>query len=65
MRSSRRKSELAEAEQEIVKMKADADVQNAQDDVALLTARFDVRRGELDASGNEFDSARSKRRRTC
>jgi multidrug efflux pump subunit AcrA (membrane-fusion protein) len=48
------KSELAEAEQEIVKMKADADVQKAQDDVALLTARFDVRRGELDASGNEL-----------
>ena len=39
------KSEVAEAEQEIVKMKADADVQKAQDDVALLTARFDVRRG--------------------
>ena len=48
------KSELAEAEQEIVKMKADAAVQKAQDDVALLTARFDVRRGELDTSGNEF-----------
>ena len=46
------KSELAEAEQEIVKMKADADVQKAQDDVALLTAKFDVRRGQLDASGN-------------
>jgi multidrug resistance efflux pump len=48
------KSELAEAEQEIVKMKADAAVQKAQDQVALLTARFDVRRAELDASGNEF-----------
>ena len=48
------KSELAEAEQEIVKMKADAAVQKAQDDVALLTARFDVRRGELDVLGNEF-----------
>ena len=48
------KSELAEAEQEIVKMKADAAVQGAQDDVALLTARFDVRRGELDTSANEF-----------
>jgi HlyD family secretion protein len=48
------KSELAEAEQEIVKMKADAAVQKAQDDVALLTARFDVRRAELDALGNEF-----------
>ena len=51
------KSELAEAEQEIVKMKADAAVQGAQDDVALMTARFDVRRTELDASGNEFVGA--------
>jgi HlyD family secretion protein len=51
------KSELAEAEQEIVKMKADAAVQGAQDEVALLTARFDVRRAELDASGNEFIGA--------
>jgi HlyD family secretion protein len=47
------RSELAEAEQEIVKMKADAEVQKAQDDVALLTAKFDVRRAELDASANE------------
>ena len=38
-------------------MKADAAVQGAQDDVALLTARFDVRRTELDASGNEFIGA--------
>ncbi len=51
------KSELAEAEQGIVKMNADAAVQAAQDDVALLTARFDVRRAELDASGNEFIGA--------
>lgn len=51
------RSELAEAEQEIVKMKADAAVQGAQDEVALLTARFDVRRAELDASGNEFIGA--------
>ena len=51
------KSELAEAEQEIVKMKADAAVQTAQDAVALLTARFDVRRGELDTSGNELIAA--------
>jgi multidrug efflux pump subunit AcrA (membrane-fusion protein) len=51
------KSELAEAEQEIVKMQADAAVQGAQDEVALLTARFDVRRAELDASGNEFIGA--------
>lgn len=51
------RSELAEADQEIVKMKADAAVQGAQDEVALLTARFDVRRAELDASGNEFIGA--------
>ncbi len=51
------RSELAEAEQEIVKMKADAAVQGAQDEVALLTARFDVRKAELDASGNEFIGA--------
>ena len=38
-------------------MKADAAVQGAQDEVALLTARFDVRRAELDASGNEFIGA--------
>ena len=38
-------------------MKADAAVQKAQDDVALLTARFDVRRAELDATGNEFIAA--------
>jgi HlyD family secretion protein len=51
------KSELAEAEQEIVKMKADAAVQASQDEVALLTARFDVRRGELDTTANEFIGA--------
>jgi HlyD family secretion protein len=51
------RSELAEAEQEIVKMKADAAVQGAQDEVAMLTARFDVRRAELDASGHEFIGA--------
>ena len=51
------RSELAEADQEIVKMKADAEVQKAQDDVALLTAKFDVRRAELDASANELISA--------
>ena len=51
------KSEVAEAEQEIVKMKADAAAQAAQDQVTLLTARFDVRRAELDASGNEFVGA--------
>lgn len=48
------KSEVAEAEQEIGKMKADAAAQMAQDEVALLTARFAVRRAELDASANEL-----------
>jgi multidrug resistance efflux pump len=43
------KSELAQAEQEIAKKRADSDVQTAQDKVDLLTARFDVRRAELDA----------------
>lgn len=50
-------SELAEAEQSIVKMRADAAVQTAQDEVAMLTARFDVRRGELDTTANEFIGA--------
>ena len=48
------RSELAQAEQEIAKMRADAVVQGAQDDVTLLTARFDVRRGELDVQGSEL-----------
>ena len=47
------RSELAEAEQEIVKMRADNAVQAAQDEVELLTARFDVRRAELDAQAGE------------
>jgi HlyD family secretion protein len=51
------KSEMAEAEQGIAKMKADAAVQRAQDEEALLNARFDVRRAELDATRNEFISA--------
>jgi multidrug efflux pump subunit AcrA (membrane-fusion protein) len=51
------KSDLAEAEQNIVKIRADAAVQTAQDEVALLTARFDVRRGELDTMANEFVGA--------
>jgi multidrug resistance efflux pump len=50
------RTELAEAEQEIVKMKADREVQLAQDAVELLTARFDVRRAELDTLANEFVS---------
>src|ERR687896_56697 len=56
------KSELAQAEQEIVKMQADAVVQRAQDDVALLTARFDVRRAELDVQGSVQSSAIDKKK---
>lgn len=51
------RSEMAEAEQGIVKMQADAAVQRAEDEEALLTARFDVRRAELDARRNEFIGA--------
>jgi HlyD family secretion protein len=51
------KTEVAEAEQEIAKMKADAAAQGAQDGVSLLTARFDVRRAQLDVTGNEFVGA--------
>ncbi len=43
------KSELAEAEQNLLKMNADREVQRAQEQVDLLTARFDVRKAELDA----------------
>ncbi len=51
------KSDLAEAEQQIVKMKADTAVQASQDKLNMLTARYDVRRGELDTAGNEFVGA--------
>ena len=51
------KSELEEAEQQIVKMRADTAVQASQDKLNMLTARYDVRRGELDAAGNEFIGA--------
>ena len=51
------RSDLAEADQQIVKMKADTAVTASQDKLNLMTARFDVRRGELDAAGNEFIGA--------
>jgi HlyD family secretion protein len=51
------KSELAQAEQEITKLRADIVVQRAQEQVTLLTARFDVRRAELDAQANELVGA--------
>jgi len=51
------RSELLQAEEEITKAKADAAVVAAQDKVALLKARFDVRRAELDVQKNELVSA--------
>lgn len=43
-------SELDEAEQNILKRRADIGAQEASDQVALLTAQFNVRRAELDAA---------------
>lgn len=48
------RSQMAEAEQEIVKAKADTAVKEAEDKVALLKARFDVRRAELEVGRNEL-----------
>ncbi|HEY6357951.1 MAG TPA: HlyD family efflux transporter periplasmic adaptor subunit [Vicinamibacterales bacterium] len=42
-------SQLAEAEQNIIKFEADRDAQAAQDTFDLLQAGFDLRRAELDA----------------
>ncbi len=47
-------SELAEAEQEITKLRADAKVQTLNDRLAVLHAQHEVRRAEIDVSGNEF-----------
>ena len=51
------KTDLDEAEQQIVKMKADNAVQASQDALDVLTAKYNVRRGELDTAGNEFIGA--------
>lgn len=51
------RSEVEEAEQQITKSNADTEVTVAQDKVALLKARFGVRRAELDVSRNELLSA--------
>ena len=51
------RSELLQADQEIIKAKADAAVVASQDKVALLKARFDVRRAQLDVQKNELVSA--------
>jgi HlyD family secretion protein len=56
-------SELAEADQEIIKMRADVDLRAAQDQVDLLTARFDVRRAELDARADETIIAAIERKK--
>src|SRR5215469_5146296 len=49
-------SELLQAEQDMIKAKSDAAVQTAQDQVALLKARFDVRRAQLEVQKNELVS---------
>jgi HlyD family secretion protein len=51
------RSELLQAEQEITKANADAAVLAAQDKVATLKARYDVRQAELDVQKNEIVSS--------
>jgi HlyD family secretion protein len=48
------RSQLEEAEQQIIKMKADQAVKAAQDKVALLKAQYNVRRAEFKVQGNEL-----------
>ena len=50
------RSELQEAEQDIIKAKADAAAQAAKDKVDLLKARYAVRRAELDVQKKELVS---------
>jgi HlyD family secretion protein len=57
------RSILKEAELEIEKMRAEAAAQTAQDQVDLLTARFDLRKAQLDVQGNELLSAIEARKR--
>jgi HlyD family secretion protein len=49
--------DLQLAEQEIIKAEAEAAAQAADDEVSLLRAQFEVRRGELDAATNELVGA--------
>jgi multidrug efflux pump subunit AcrA (membrane-fusion protein) len=51
------KTDLAEAEQQIVKMLADQAVTASQEKLDMLTAKYNVRRSELDTAGNEFIGA--------
>jgi HlyD family secretion protein len=48
------RSDLEQADQEIVKAKADAAVQTAEDQTALLKANYAVRKAELEVSKNEI-----------
>lgn len=48
------RSELEQAQQEIVKAKADAAVLAAEDKVTLLTDKYNVRRAQLDVQKNEL-----------
>jgi HlyD family secretion protein len=50
------RSELMQADEEIIKARADAEVLAAEDKVALLKARYNVRRAELDVEKNELVS---------
>lgn len=50
------RSDLRQAEQEIVKAQADAAVQTAEDQTALLKAKYKVRQAELEVSKNELVS---------
>ena len=47
-------SELAEADEQLIKLKADALVQASQDQLNLLHARHELRRAEIAVTGNEF-----------
>ena len=51
------RSDLYQAEQDILKARSDASVQKAQDGVALLKARFEVRKAELELQKNELVSS--------
>jgi HlyD family secretion protein len=51
------RSDLEQADQEIVKAKADAAVQTAEDQTALLKAKYTVRKAELEVSKNEILSS--------
>jgi HlyD family secretion protein len=48
------RSDLEQADQEIVKAKADGAVQTAEDQTALLKAKYAVRKAELEVSKNEI-----------